>query len=90
VPELDFILEMAARDEPERWTFVRAGQERTTKALAGWTDVLKGNLLLRYLTRIGVTAGIAGVAAWRKRQQQGGGLKPGLTRGGKPLAGDQD
>lgn len=81
---------MAARDEPDKWNFVRPGREAPTKALAGWTDVLKGRLLLQYLGKIGVTAGIAGVAAWRKRQQQGGGLKPGLTKGGKPLAGDQD
>lgn len=85
--EMDFVLEMAALDEPDRWTFVRDGQRAgasdVPKARAEWHGVLGGRLAVDYMLRTGIAAGNANVAAWRARQ--GGGLRPGLSRGGKAL-----
>ena len=89
VAELDFVLEQAALDEPDRWSFIRGGRKgaTSTAAMAKWSDALGGSLFRRYLERTGLTRGIANIANWKRRQ--GGGLKPGLTRGGKPI-GEQD
>jgi hypothetical protein len=86
IAQLDFVLEMAALDEPDRYSFVRNGKEmgrsETTTALASWTDTLKGALHALYLVQIGITAANRAVAAYAARKQSG--LKPGFTRHGKP------
>lgn len=88
VAQLDFVLEMAAIDEPDRYSFVRDGKESgrsvASAALASWADTLKGPLRERYLEQIGIAAGNRAVAAYLARQRTG--LKPGLTRRGKPVA----
>jgi len=84
VSELDFVLEMASLDEPDRWSFVRGTRSASqTTAMARWSDVLAGGLFSRFIAHTGITKGLAAVTAWRRRQ--GGGLQPGLTRGGKPI-----
>jgi len=87
VAQLDFVLEMAALDEPERYSFVRNGKETGRSAvsatLASWTDTLKGLLRTRYLEQIGIAAGNRAVAAYLARQRTG--LKPGFTRKGKTI-----
>jgi hypothetical protein len=86
VVELDFVLEMAALDEPDRWSFVRGGRKSGTAApaaMARWSDALGGGLFRKYMDRTGLTRGIAAVTSWRRKQ--GGGMKPGFTRGGKPV-----
>lgn len=86
VPELDFVLEMAARDEPERYIFKRAGAgQPLSKALASWHDVFAGELRQWYMLRTGLAQGLSNVVQWRRRQ--GGGLQPGISRGGKAIDG---
>lgn len=85
--QLDFVLEMASIDDPERYTFVRnenTARGAGSKALARWTDVLLGKPLLYFMEKTGMAAASAGVAAWRNRRSAGGGLKPGFSRAGKP------
>jgi hypothetical protein len=86
IAELDFVLEMAAIDNPDQYTFSRggtpAGRSDAPVAMAGWMSVLKEPLLQRYLERVGVAQGIRAVAAWKAKQT--GGLKPGFSRAGKP------
>jgi hypothetical protein len=76
---------MAARDDPERYSFTRNGIETgrpvTPAVLASWADTLKGVVRTRYLEQIGVTAGNRALAAYYARK--GPALKPGLTRKGK-------
>lgn len=85
IAELDFVLEMSAIDDPDNWTFVRGSKqsETTSKSLARWFDVLAGPLFDQYQRYMGITAGLDNVRRWRARQ--GGGLKPGLSRGGKAV-----
>lgn len=76
---------MAALDEPERYRFERrrpGAALEGPKAMADWTRCLTGPGLARYM------ADTYAAPAWRTRRtaQASGGLKPGLTRGGKPLA----
>jgi hypothetical protein len=80
IAELNFVLEMAAIDEPERWEFQRSGDKPKSQSLAGWNDRLAGRALLALMARTGLSVASAGVARWRARQ--GSGMKPGLTRGG--------
>jgi len=86
VAQLDFVLEMAALDEPDRYTFVRDGKETgravAAVSLASWTDTLIGPLRQRYLAHIGIAAANRAVTAYAARQSKG--LKPGFTRQGKP------
>jgi len=89
VAQLDFVLEMAARDEPEKWVFNRQGRAEARdqpEALAAWHNVLAGPLALRFMMRTGVADAQARVAAWRQKR---GGLRPGITRGGKPVEGTE-
>lgn len=78
---------MAALDEPDRYSFTRDGKETgrsiTTTGLASWTDTLKGALRERYLESIGIAAGNRAVAAYLAKRYTG--LKPGLSRKGKPV-----
>lgn len=89
--ELDFILEMGALDEPDRFTFLRGGRDLSragVEAHAAWTNVRAGAALKRQLDQEGVTAANERLAAYRRRSGQQSGLKPGLTRGGKPVPPD--
>lgn len=89
--ELDFILEMGAHDEPERFTFLRDGRDPHRGAVdvhAAWLGVKTGAALERQLDREGVTAANRRLADYRRRGGLGQGLKPGVTRGGKPVASD--
>ena len=87
VAELDFVLEMAAIDTPDQYTFSRAGspagRSEAPIAMASWMSVLREPLKQQYLERVGVAQGIRSVAMWRATQ--GGGLKPGFSRAGKPI-----
>lgn len=95
--ELDFVLEMAALDEPDKYTFLRNGKPTnvggSSATLTQWADVLDGTLAKLRRDRMGLSRAIAGAAAYRARKAagSGGGFKLGLTRGGKPLdAGNTD
>lgn len=85
VAQLDFILEMAALDEPDRYSFTRQSETTTTQpqALAAWSDVLIGPLQSAYMDRIGITAGNRGLALYAAKH--GTGLVPGFSRAGKPI-----
>lgn len=88
VAELDFVLEMAARDEPERWQFVRADKPADNaqpQTMAQWHNVMAGRLAVAWMVRTGVTDATARIRNWRQRQGQGQ-MRPGLTQGGKPVA----
>lgn len=82
IAELDFVLEMASLDEPERYSFTRSGKQAGVKeapaAMATWLNVLTGALRDRYLERIGVARGIRSVLDWKAKQT--GGLKLGFSR----------
>jgi hypothetical protein len=95
VPELDFVLEMAAIDDPDRWSFTRIGGDGPRSvALSGWTNSLAGRALMAFLARTNTVSAVKGIAAWRSRREQGQtGMRPGFTRGGKeisPRARDKD
>ena len=86
VAELDFVLEMAAQDDPDRYSFTRAsGPPAAPTVLAKWSDTLMGNALMRYLERTGIASGQRALDAYRKRQAAGSGMRFGFTRGGKPI-----
>lgn len=78
---------MAAIDDPDQYTFNRAGKisgrSDAPVAMTAWNEVLLGPLKTQYMERLGLGAGLRAVAAWRERQA--GGLKPGMTRRGKPV-----
>ena len=81
--ELDFILEMAARDEPDKYAFRRAGTPdpmQRTEAGAAWYDRALGGSLRKSLEAATARARAAAHGAQR--------LRPGLTRGGKPVRDD--
>jgi hypothetical protein len=89
VPELDFVLEMAALDEPDRWKFTRVGQEPQTlgAGMIGWREVLAGEALREFDERTGKARAMQGLARARARTRRNptGGMRPGLTRAGKPM-----
>lgn len=89
MPELDFVLEMAARDEPDKWTFIRAGNEPfASVALATWDSVLSGRLKLEYYARTGISRGNDNVRRYQQRHATpGAGFRLGLSRGGKSIDG---
>jgi hypothetical protein len=87
VAQLDFILEMAALDEPDRYSFVRESTTTSPGAsaatLASWADVLSGTLQAAYMDRLGITQGNRALALYAAKH--GAGLTPGFSRGGKPI-----
>jgi hypothetical protein len=87
VAQLDFILEMAARDEPERYSFVRANaaasETVSPQTMAAWTDVLIGRLSTGFLDTLGITEANKAIALYNAKR--GFGLKPGFSREGKPI-----
>jgi hypothetical protein len=91
VAELDFVLEMGALDEPNRFTFTRGGRDPTRAAVdmhTAWMRVRTGAALTRQFDGEGITAANERLAAYRRRGGYQGGLKPGVTRGGKPVPPD--
>lgn len=95
VAQLDFVLEMASLDEPDQYTFTRAdrphGRAEIPVAMTRWNDVLRGRLQQQYLERLGLGNAVRAVTEWRARQHQqtaGAGLRPGLSRNGKPVDAD--
>lgn len=85
--ELDFVLEMAAIDDPERYTFVRGGKvsgvSEMVQELADWTKCLEGPALERHLKRSFTPP------AWTRRKKPEPSMTVGITRGGKSIdAGD--
>lgn len=83
--QLDFVLEMMALEQPERYSFVRSESSGTSSAsMAKWTDVLKGAVLTRFMERIGLVTAMQNFAAYQKRKGINQ-LQPGLTRKGKKL-----
>ena len=89
--ELDFVAEMAALDEPDHWTFTRAGvsAEVRSNTLAEWRDRLGGPALSAFLGRTGLATAMRGIARWHASRSTGG-LRPGLTRGGKKITDASD
>lgn len=86
--QLDFVLEMAAIDEPDRWKFRRSGEEvERSESLARWRDSLAGRALVGFLARTGLAHASRGLAAYEARRLRGtdAGMKPGLSRAGKAL-----
>ena len=82
---------MGALDEPERFTFLRGGVDPSRAAVdlhAAWTSVRVGAAFQRQMDREGVTAANERLRAYRARSGRQGGLKPGVTKGGKPVASD--
>jgi hypothetical protein len=86
---LDFVLEMAAIDDPDQWSFKRADDDSQPRSetLAGWGDRLSGRAFQWFLGRTGIAAANAGLAAWNRRRGSTG-LRPGLTQGGKRIEPD--
>lgn len=77
---------MAALDEPDRYTFLRGGRDLKRNALearAAWLSVLDRDALKARMEADGTAAAQRRLEAYRRRQ--GGGLVPGITRGGKPV-----
>jgi hypothetical protein len=97
MPQLDFVLEMAARDDPDKWTFTRQGTIQSSENMTRWVDRLAGRMLMQFMTATGLAKANKGRAAWKARKAAtiapaaGSGLKPGMSRGGKELkrAGDK-
>lgn len=87
VPELDFVLEMAAIDDPERWTFHRGGEDATpqSESMSRWRSSLAGSALAELMSLTGATAARAGIERWRNRRSMG--LRPGITRRGRSITG---
>jgi hypothetical protein len=81
VAELDFILEMEARDNPDAYRFRRNGiptdGSHLPEVKAAWMNVLRGN------AQKTLTAGIAFDAVKTYRERKQGGLTPGLRTRGK-------
>ena len=89
IAELDFVLEMAAQDDPERYSFRRAGQpENVRKAAseiaAAWLNVRAGAALKKHMAASGFAAAMDMANKWYSRKKPG--LQPGVTRGGKDIS----
>jgi len=95
--QLDFILEMEAQDNPRKVVFYRDGKasDGSHKVIedAAWHDVLVDPVKAGHGPSKAAATTAAHAAAWRARQQINSpssatpGLKPGFTRGGKPING---
>jgi hypothetical protein len=85
VAQLDFVLEMASIDEPEKWQFnrpLKPAQPAAPSAMAAWHNVMAGKLSVAWMARTGIADATARIQAWRARR---GELRPGLTRAGQPI-----
>ena len=82
--ELDFILEMGAKDEPDRFVFLRNGRDSrhdASEAAAAWAAVAANDA--QRLKNSGLAEAQARLKAYKDRA--GPTLQPGLTRGGKAI-----
>jgi hypothetical protein len=85
--EIDFILEMGARDEPERFTFMRGGKDarvEAAKAKAAWLDTTIDNS--QKLKMAGLAEQQAKLNQYKQRGRAASGMRPGMTRGGKAVS----
>ena len=77
---------MAAIDEPDSYVFVRgAPKAAPSEVNAAWHKVLKGKALQHHYLGQALAATQAALAQMEARIS--GGLTPGMTKGGKPVAG---
>ena len=87
--ELDFILEMGALDDPDRYTFLRGGRDlrrAASETRAAWFSVSAGSALAKLMEQDGVADAQRRLAEYRRQQGIAPvGMKPGFTRGGKPV-----
>jgi hypothetical protein len=95
VQQLDFVLEMAAKDEPDKWTFVRPNDAPVRSvSMSRWNDVLSGAALRRFMSANGTLNALAGLQAWKARKNApvvGKEMQFGFTRAGKKIdVGNQD
>jgi hypothetical protein len=84
--EIDFVLEMASIDDPERYVFLRGGKDPKRVALdvaAAW--VATAHTTSDRLARAGLLEAQARLKAHKQKIGSGAGLKPGITRKGKPI-----
>lgn len=84
--ELDFVLEMAAKDDPETWEFNRPGNDNVSKPaiMASWSSRLSGLALIKILRATGREKADQNVKAWQARQHRKM-IPPGMTKGGKKV-----
>lgn len=77
---------MAALDEPKMYKFHRVGQEKASQSEinASWLSVLAGKALTGHRLGKAIAAADRVRSIWAGRGTSG--LKPGFSRGGKPLA----
>lgn len=87
--ELDFVLEMAAKDDPETWQFTRPGTDNSTPPviMASWADRLAGKALVMIRRATGYEQAQQGVKAWEARQQTARAIPLGFSKGGKKVDG---
>lgn len=79
---------MAAKDDPETYSFKRANSDPPrSDSLSRWRSSLAGRALTGFLMRTGILTANKGLAAWENRRRGGGAglLRPGMTRGGKAI-----
>jgi hypothetical protein len=91
--ELDFVLEMAARDDPEHLTFVRRGASKPVahEIEAAWDTFYTGPARVRYLAKSdfadAIAQGNANMRRLREKRAKAAPVKPMITRGGKEITG---
>lgn len=85
--EIDFILEMGAKDEPERFTFRRFGTDAVSpESSAAWFNSLTGDARREWLAKRGSTAAQRRLDEYKKRKNaKSGGMVMGLSKGGKAV-----
>lgn len=82
---------MGARDEPDRYTFLRGGRDPRRAAhenRSAWFATATGPALAALMERDGIAEAQRRLADYRKRQGQAPqvqGMRPGFSRGGKPI-----
>jgi hypothetical protein len=84
IPQLHFILEMAALDEPDKYAFSRGTLAASpAEVKAAWYSVLKGQALMSHKLGQIAAATQAMLSIWKSRKPPG--MKPGVSRKGKPI-----
>ena len=87
--EIDFILEMGAADEPDRYTFLRGGKsarQAESEKRAAWFNAVSGKALQERMEADGLAEAQRRLKAYKAKQGGlSGGMKPGITRGGKAV-----
>ena len=85
VAQIDFVLEMAALDEPDKYHFQRAGRAPAPKpeTTAAWFDALKGDARRKSGLGRALEAASSRLASWKANAMPQ--RRQGFSRGGKPL-----